>query len=143
MACFSPPARYETCAKKSVHSCVAIYSCANTCSQRAQLMMVCRFSAATQGHSHGRVVFKYKLQAGACPKSYGLHVAALAGIPPQICHLADQVGRYAALHGVLLSRSVSQACRSAQYTHVALALDMLHQVLLTCSGKMCIVLSSA
>lgn len=38
------------------------------------------------------MTFRYKLERGACPKSYGLHVAALAGIPPPICDIADRVG---------------------------------------------------
>jgi hypothetical protein len=37
-------------------------------------------------------VFEYKLLAGPCPKSYGLHVAALAGIPPSVCAIAAAVG---------------------------------------------------
>ena len=84
-------------------------------------MLLCRFSAPTQGHSHGRVFFKYKLQSGACPKSYGLHVAALAGIPPAICKLADQVGRCATLHEDLLYRHVSSKNTWKRYWHKQVA----------------------
>ena len=37
-------------------------------------------------------MFQYRLVPGPCPKSYGLHVAALAGIPAAVCAAADQVG---------------------------------------------------
>ena len=38
------------------------------------------------------IVFQYKFAPGACPKSYGLHVAALAGIPDAVCNVAASVG---------------------------------------------------
>jgi DNA mismatch repair ATPase MutS len=37
-------------------------------------------------------VFRYQLVPGPCPKSYGLHVAALAGIPEATCTIAAEVG---------------------------------------------------
>lgn len=52
----------------------------------------CRIERATLATPFARVTFQYKLQPGACPKSYGLHVAALAGIPQPICSVAEQVG---------------------------------------------------
>lgn len=52
----------------------------------------CRIERATLATPFARVTFQYKLQPGACPKSYGLHVAALAGIPQPICSIAEQVG---------------------------------------------------
>ena len=72
------------------------------------VLLLCRFSAPARGHSHGQVNFKYKLQSGACPKSYGMHVAALAGILPEICKRADQVGRCAALPEDLQHRHAVQ-----------------------------------
>lgn len=36
----------------------------------------------------GRVYFLHKVQEGPASKSYGLHVAELAGIPPKVCDMA-------------------------------------------------------
>lgn len=38
------------------------------------------------------IVFLYKLAQGPCPKSYGLHVAELAGVPASVCSVAATVG---------------------------------------------------
>jgi DNA mismatch repair ATPase MutS len=31
------------------------------------------------------VTFLYTLQSGACPKSYGMNVAVMAGLPIEVC----------------------------------------------------------
>ncbi|CAI7861268.1 unnamed protein product, partial [Closterium sp. NIES-54] len=36
------------------------------------------------GEEDEELVFLYKLQSGACPKSYGLKVASMAGIPSRV-----------------------------------------------------------
>jgi len=41
----------------------------------------------------GEVVFLYKLQDGVCPKSYGMHVAQMAGIPKEITLRAEEVAK--------------------------------------------------
>eukprot|EP00892_Ulva_mutabilis_P000449 jgi/Ulvmu1/10404/UM061_0088.1 len=71
--------------------------------------MGARIERATKEAPFPRVVFLYKLQAGACPKSYGLNVAALAGIAQPICQVAEHVGT--ALES-RLSRNFRQAHRA-------------------------------
>ncbi|MFQ5958123.1 MAG: DNA mismatch repair protein MutS, partial [Alphaproteobacteria bacterium] len=39
----------------------------------------------------GRVVFLYEVAAGAADRSYGIHVARLAGLPPAVVHRAEEV----------------------------------------------------
>ncbi|KAI9596421.1 muts domain V-domain-containing protein [Syncephalis fuscata] len=40
-----------------------------------------------------KVTFLYKLTNGACPKSYGMHVANMAGVPTTIVHRAEEVAK--------------------------------------------------
>eukprot|EP00850_Spirogloea_muscicola_P003254 SM000013S26423 [mRNA] locus=s13:336904:342893:+ [translate_table: standard] len=56
-----------------------------------------------EGLSRDQLVFLYKLREGPCPKSYGLHVALLAGIPESVVHAA--------------SRSASRMCTTMGPTH--------------------------
>jgi DNA mismatch repair ATPase MutS len=51
---------------------------------------MCSFKRNDLGNE--QIVFHYKLMPGPCPKSYGLQVAALAGIPGTICAIAEEVG---------------------------------------------------
>jgi DNA mismatch repair protein MutS len=39
----------------------------------------------------GRIVFLYKVIAGAADRSYGVHVARLAGLPNNVLHRAEQI----------------------------------------------------
>ncbi|CAM9425822.1 unnamed protein product [Phaeothamnion confervicola] len=48
-----------------------------------------------------RVIFLYKLAAGACPKSFGINVARLARLPPQV--LASAAAQSAAFEAALTS----------------------------------------
>lgn len=41
----------------------------------------------------GDLVFLYKLRPGPCPKSYGLQVAHMAGVPPSIIQAAWQAAQ--------------------------------------------------
>ncbi len=43
------------------------------------------------GGGRGRVVFMHKIVPGGADKSYGIHVAQLAGIPKAVVHRAEQV----------------------------------------------------
>jgi len=54
--------------------------------------MGCRVGAAPPGAPPGReeVTFLYRLRPGACPKSYGVHVARLAGLPERVLERAAQ-----------------------------------------------------
>ena len=40
-----------------------------------------------------QVTFLYKLTLGACPKSYGVNVARLAGLPDQVVNCATAFAR--------------------------------------------------
>ena len=40
-----------------------------------------------------QVTFLYKLTTGACPKSYGVNVARLAGLPDQVVNRATAFAR--------------------------------------------------
>ena len=72
---------------------------------------MCRIERPSKDTPFARVVFQYKLQPGACPKSYGLHVAALAGIPQSICQVAERVG----------TALESRLSRNFRHAHRALA----------------------
>jgi len=43
---------------------------------------------ALVNEERGEVVFLYKVLKGACPKSHGMKVALMAGIPPQLVDYA-------------------------------------------------------
>ena len=40
---------------------------------------------------HGSIVFLHKVIAGAADRSYGVHVARLAGLPDNVLHRAEQI----------------------------------------------------
>lgn len=56
----------------------------------AECVLVCSVPSGQDESSH--IVFTFKLQPGACPKSYGLRVAALAGIPLAVRSVAAELG---------------------------------------------------
>jgi len=41
----------------------------------------------------GDVTFLYKLRDGSCPKSYGMNVANMAGVPKSVTTYADKVAK--------------------------------------------------
>ncbi len=47
--------------------------------------------ASPRGSGSGRVVFLHKIVRGGADKSYGIHVAQLAGIPKSVVHRAEEV----------------------------------------------------
>ncbi|XP_054791375.1 DNA mismatch repair protein MSH7-like [Prosopis cineraria] len=57
--------------------------------------MACAFESESDGHSKRRkeLVFLYRLFAGACPESYGLQVALMAGIPEKIVNDASKASQ--------------------------------------------------
>ncbi|RME04643.1 MAG: DNA mismatch repair protein MutS [Planctomycetota bacterium] len=54
-----------------------------------------------------RILFLHKIQDGYANKSYGIHVAKLAGIPPKILHRAKQILKALEDHARLLSPQLS------------------------------------
>lgn len=57
--------------------------------------MGCQVRAAADGAAE-QVTFLYKLTSGACPKSYGVNVARLAGLPPCVLRAAAATAAAAA-----------------------------------------------
>ena len=57
--------------------------------------MGCQVRAAADGAAQ-QVTFLYKLTPGACPKSYGVNVARLAGLPPSVLRAAAATAAAAA-----------------------------------------------
>ena len=47
--------------------------------------------ACKVNESEKRVTFLYRLTEGVCPKSYGMNVAAMAGLPHEIIEVAEKV----------------------------------------------------
>jgi len=41
--------------------------------------------------ANGSILFLHKITRGACAKSYGIHVARLAGIPPAVVSRAEEI----------------------------------------------------
>jgi DNA mismatch repair protein MSH6 len=58
--------------------------------------MGCRVQTAAADGTAERVTFLYKLTRGACPKSYGVNVARLAGLPPSVLRTAAATAAAAA-----------------------------------------------
>ncbi|CAL8460672.1 g202 [Coccomyxa elongata] len=61
-------------------------------SPRVKLGHMAALVSGDDAASDGHITFLYKLLSGACPKSYGLQVARLAGIPHEIINVAQQAG---------------------------------------------------
>lgn len=57
--------------------------------------MACAFNLKGEKSSRGEpeLVFLYQLTPGACPESYGLRVALMAGIPKEVVEAAWTAGR--------------------------------------------------
>lgn len=56
--------------------------------------MACTFKSKFDGYSESKeLVFLYRLAAGACPESYGLQVAVMAGIPEQVVEAASEASQ--------------------------------------------------
>ncbi|KRM86823.1 DNA mismatch repair protein MutS [Lacticaseibacillus thailandensis DSM 22698 = JCM 13996] len=76
---------------------------------------------------HGNLVFLHKMMAGPADKSYGIHVAKLAGLPDELLRRADQVLRHLEEQGGTLdvsdapSRTAVAANSSSAGTPVAAA----------------------
>ncbi|HEX9074258.1 MAG TPA: DNA mismatch repair protein MutS, partial [Anaerolineae bacterium] len=54
------------------------------------LPRVCNYNVAVL-EQQGRVVFLHKIVRGGADRSYGIHVAQLAGIPKAVVHRAEEV----------------------------------------------------
>uniref|UniRef100_A0A803NYY0 DNA mismatch repair proteins mutS family domain-containing protein n=1 Tax=Cannabis sativa TaxID=3483 RepID=A0A803NYY0_CANSA len=56
--------------------------------------MACYFKPKSESFSQNEdLVFLYQLTSGACPESYGLQVATMAGIPQKVVNAASKAGR--------------------------------------------------
>ena len=55
--------------------------------------MACMFKPSSNGNGQKELTFLYRLTSGACPESYGLQVATMAGIPKSIVEKASVAGR--------------------------------------------------
>ncbi|XP_075661192.1 DNA mismatch repair protein MSH7 [Castanea sativa] len=56
--------------------------------------MACAFKSKSECYSRSdqELVFLYRLTSGACPESYGLQVAMMAGIPEKVVQVASKAG---------------------------------------------------
>ncbi|KAL0013929.1 hypothetical protein SO802_000998 [Lithocarpus litseifolius] len=56
--------------------------------------MACAFKSKSECYSRSdqELVFLYRLTSGACPESYGLQVAMMAGIPEKVVEVASKAG---------------------------------------------------
>ena len=55
--------------------------------------MACMFKPSSNSNGQKELTFLYRLTSGACPESYGLQVATMAGIPKSIVEKASVAGR--------------------------------------------------
>ncbi|PON73319.1 DNA mismatch repair [Parasponia andersonii] len=56
--------------------------------------MACSFKSKSESFSQNEeLVFLYRLTSGACPESYGLQVATMAGIPKKVVNAASKAGQ--------------------------------------------------
>lgn len=55
--------------------------------------MACTFDRITSTADE-KLVFLYRLASGACPESYGLQTALMAGIPSSVVQAASKAGRF-------------------------------------------------
>ncbi|GAV79508.1 MutS_V domain-containing protein/MutS_I domain-containing protein/MutS_II domain-containing protein/MutS_III domain-containing protein [Cephalotus follicularis] len=71
--------------------------------------MACAFKSESGISSKGckELVFLYRLKHGACPESYGLQVAIMAGIPEQVVKAASQAGQ-------VMKKSIGESFRSSE-----------------------------
>lgn len=71
--------------------------------------MACSFKVKSEGCSKGEqeLAFIYRLTNGACPESYGLQVAIMAGIPEKVVEAASKAGQ-------VMKRSVGESFKSSE-----------------------------
>lgn len=71
--------------------------------------MACTFKLKSKKSSRGEqeLVFLYQLTSGACPESYGLQVALMAGIPKEVVEAASTAGR-------TMKQSIGESFRSSE-----------------------------
>ncbi|KAL8507194.1 hypothetical protein ACS0TY_017922 [Phlomoides rotata] len=57
--------------------------------------MACCFDYTSQvsSHNHQKLIFLYRLASGPCPESYGMQIAAMAGIPDSVIQSASKAGQ--------------------------------------------------
>jgi len=71
----------------------------------------------------GGVVFLHRLVPGSTDRSYGVHVARLAGLPDDVLKEAERLLRRLEAEGVGLTTSSSKPRRSPRYTQAVLLAD--------------------
>ncbi|KAJ7969630.1 DNA mismatch repair protein [Quillaja saponaria] len=71
--------------------------------------MACAFKSKSECNSkcNEELVFLYRLASGACPESYGLQVAVMAGIPEQVVNVASKAGQ-------VMRRSIGESFRPSE-----------------------------
>ncbi|KAM1508454.1 hypothetical protein ACFX10_017762 [Malus domestica] len=71
--------------------------------------MACSFKSksACPSKSDQELVFLYRLTNGACPESYGLQVAMMAGIPEQVVEAASKAGQ-------VMKKSIGQSFKTSE-----------------------------
>lgn len=79
--------------------------------------------ACTLGQD-GRVVFLYRLEGGSCPRSHGLSVARMAGMPSSVVERAQEVvtpeDGTAEASPLSLTRSIASACSHSDHSELML-----------------------
>ncbi|KAL9261157.1 DNA mismatch repair protein MSH7-like protein, partial [Drosera capensis] len=68
--------------------------------------MACAFVPRSNS-SESDLVFLYRLASGACPESYGLQVAAMAGIPKKVVEAASRAGQ-------TMKQTIGESFRSSE-----------------------------
>lgn len=77
----------------------------------------------------GKVVFLHKIVEGGADKSYGIHVAQLAGMPPSVVQRADEImGELERSSGRAVQLSPHAAQQAALFPETSPLLDELKQV---------------
>lgn len=71
--------------------------------------MACAFKSKSDGYSKcdQELVFLYRLASGACPESYGLQVALMAGIPEETVKVASRASQQ-------MKKSIGKSFRSSE-----------------------------
>lgn len=69
--------------------------------------MACSFKPNSECSKNDELVFLYRLTSGACPESYGLQVATMAGIPEQVVEAAAKASQ-------VMKRSIGDSFRSSE-----------------------------
>ncbi|KAF2299607.1 hypothetical protein GH714_039282 [Hevea brasiliensis] len=71
--------------------------------------MACAVKSKSENYSEGDqdLVFLYRLASGACPESYGLQVAIMAGIPEMVVDAASKAGQ-------VMKKSIGESFNSSE-----------------------------